>query len=219
MPILTITKNYDDGLVPTEQMLDDIKNSIEIWANTTKLNSDNLQSSAATTAKYAALSVDALALGASSITTAKIADGSITQLKRAELTYSSGVTSSTFTSTSSSYVDIDNLSVSFTSTGRPVQLMLVPADPSAVSGIAALNSSSGTAITYFKFIRDSTDLCEIVLGEVKTGASNSFNYMPVSSLQHIDVPSAGTYTYKVQGKISTGSSFECLRARLVAYEL
>lgn len=43
MPTFTMTKNWDDGQTLTENMLDDIKTSVETFLNTTKLDSDNIQ--------------------------------------------------------------------------------------------------------------------------------------------------------------------------------
>jgi hypothetical protein len=73
-----MTKGWDDGAVLTEAMLDDIKSSTETFLNTTKLDSNNLQSGGIATANYAAGSVDAAALGTSAVTTAKINDGAVT---------------------------------------------------------------------------------------------------------------------------------------------
>lgn len=219
MPILTVTKNYDDGLVPTEQMLDDMKSSIETWANTTKLDADNLQSNAATTAKYAALSVDANALAANAVTTAKILAANVTILKRAALGQSVSLSSGAYTSTSASFVDITNLSVSLTTTGRPVQLMLIPGETSSQSGVGGQNTSAGTIYAVFDFVRDATTIATNKVLQQNTGSTSAIAYMPCSSISHIDVPSAGTYTYKLQGKIVTGTNFQCLRAKLVAYEL
>lgn len=43
MPTLTITKAYADGDILLESDLDSIRSDITTWANTTKLDSDNLQ--------------------------------------------------------------------------------------------------------------------------------------------------------------------------------
>lgn len=67
MPTLTITTTYADGSTLTAAMLDAIKTQIQTFVNTTKLDADNLQDSAITTAK----------LAAASVTTAKIATGAI----------------------------------------------------------------------------------------------------------------------------------------------
>lgn len=43
MPALSITKTYADGDILTEADLDNIRSSIETWANSTKLDDDNIQ--------------------------------------------------------------------------------------------------------------------------------------------------------------------------------
>jgi microcystin-dependent protein len=83
MPTLTITKNYDDGTVLTEAQLDAVKDSIETFVNTTKLDSNNIQTNGIATANYAVGSVDATALASSAVTTVKIADSAVTAAKLA----------------------------------------------------------------------------------------------------------------------------------------
>jgi microcystin-dependent protein len=73
MPTLSVTKSYSDGSVLTEADLDAMKNSLETFFNTTKIDADNIQDSGVTTAKIAA----------SAVTTAKIADANVTTAKLA----------------------------------------------------------------------------------------------------------------------------------------
>lgn len=56
---------------------------ISTLLNTTKLNSVNIQTGGLATANYAALSVDAAALAANAVTTAKILDANVTSAKLA----------------------------------------------------------------------------------------------------------------------------------------
>jgi hypothetical protein len=73
MPTLTVTKNWDDGQVLTEAQLDDIKNSLETFFNTTKINSANIQDGGVSTANLADLAVTVAKIANSTITGAKIA--------------------------------------------------------------------------------------------------------------------------------------------------
>ena len=61
------------------------------------------------------------------VTTAKIADGNVTPAKLSSLNYSLSSSCGTFTTTSTSLVDVTNLLVTLTGvTGRPVMVMLMP---------------------------------------------------------------------------------------------
>lgn len=73
MATLTVTKTYDDSQVLTEADLDGIKTSIETFVNSTKLDSDNIQTGGIATSNFAAGAVDTTALGAASVTVAKLA--------------------------------------------------------------------------------------------------------------------------------------------------
>lgn len=220
MPTFTMTKNYDDGSILTESQLDDIKNSIETFLNTTKIDSDNIQAGGIATANYAAGSVDSTALAASAVTTAKINDGAVTQAKRAALGQQTSSSSSTFTTTSTSYVDVTNLSVSLTTTGRMVCVTLIP-DGNALSNVGVLTSSasSATVSSAYKCVRDSTDVGEMQFGAVHSGSASLSNTVPCSAVCFYDTPSAGTYTYKLQAKSTSGTTTSVLYSKLLAYEL
>ncbi len=73
MPTFTMTKQYDDGTVLTEAMLDSMKSSTEAFLNTTKLDGDNIQDGG----------IDADALATSAVTTTKLAAASVTLAKLA----------------------------------------------------------------------------------------------------------------------------------------
>lgn len=83
MATLSVTRNYSTGAVLTKAHLDDAFSSVETFLNSTKINSDNIQSGGIATANYAAGSVDAAALGTSAVTTAKIQDNAVTFAKLA----------------------------------------------------------------------------------------------------------------------------------------
>jgi hypothetical protein len=81
MPTLTITKNYADGQDLTEAHLDTAFESVETFLNTTKLGSDNLQSSAVIEGTITNGAVTEGKLASSAVTTTKISDASITLAK------------------------------------------------------------------------------------------------------------------------------------------
>lgn len=149
---------------------------------------------------------DCIASG--SVTTTQIADGTIanadistsaaialSKLAPANYTLSSSTTGS-FSTSSTSYVDITNATATITTIGRPVLITVV-------NGDFTVSGSSVPAIGYVKAIRDSTDLDELNI--VSSGPTSPQMTIPGGSLLWVDTPSAGTYTYKLQGKMSSAS--------------
>lgn len=221
MPTLTITQSYADGSPLTKALLDTAYDSIETFLNTTKIDHDNIQTGGIATANYAASSVDAAALGSDAVTSAKILDGAVTgaklnanvvdnstlqlsssQLKikdagvtRAKLAASTHAISSScgaYSSGSTSFVDITNLSVSMTTTGRPVKLQIVP-DGTAYSASGSYSYIENQAYCVFRFMRDAVEV-----GSICINGQTINSKTPATILCAVDIPSAGTYTYKLQ---------------------
>jgi hypothetical protein len=137
------------------------------------------------------------------------------QYGRVKISDSSG----SFSTTSSSPVDVTNLSVSYTSVGRPVQLKLISAG-SASSQVRAVRSGEGISADVY-FLRDSTTISLNsfdIMVEVSPNPSQTALGVPLGSFQALDFPVAGTYTYKVQAAVGTGT-LSLTNAKLVAYEL
>ena len=226
MPILTITQTYADGDVLFESDLDNIVDDIETFLNVTKIDSSNIQDggidasiklqdasitsaklassavttakindSAITTAKINDSAITTSKINNAAVTTAKINDGAVTAAKRAAANISVSASSGTATVTSGSVTDITNLSVSITTGGRPVLLLLQNNYDGSNQGIFA-NTSPTPAYVYI----------------LRNGSPVSGFQIPGSSGASIplviDQPSAGTYTYKIQGQSDgTGTLF------------
>lgn len=78
MGTLTVTKTYNDGQVLNESDLDNIKNSIETFFNTTKIDGDNIQTGGVPTAALADSAVTTVKINDLAVTTAKINDLGVT---------------------------------------------------------------------------------------------------------------------------------------------
>lgn len=134
--------------------------------------------------------------------------------------YTLSTTETNFTSTSSSYVDVTNCTLSFTTNGRPVLVTLIPSS-AASPGEAYVSRASGTASceANFKLVRDSTDVAthRIASSPAASGA-NSIS-VPPSALVYIDNPAAGTYTYKLQSLLNSGSTLGISRAKMFIRQL
>lgn len=117
-----------------------------------------------------------------------------------------GVSSScgSFSSSSSSYVDITNLSVTITTTGNPVYITLTTDNGENSPGFYSGGS------TTIRIVRGATDLGDSV-------SSSASIPLPVPSA--LDVIGAGTHTYKVQMRHFSAGSGVLQHYKLAAWEL
>lgn len=153
----------------------------------------------------------------------EVVDGGITQDKRVALGQQLSSACASFTRTGTAYGDITNLSVSITTTGRPVFVGLVGegTDFSYVDVDKTSVSAAVNVTVMIKFLRDSTTLSSQKAVFGGTASNDLSGSIPVSSFWHIDTPSAGTYTYKVQMRTgdATDTTGSIVNAKLIAYEL
>lgn len=151
------------------------------------------------------------------INTSNIADGAITKPKLAALGQQISSSSGAFTVTTNTRTDVTNLTVKITTTGRPVVITLIPAQPGNMNLSILRGNNSATMYVYL--VRDSTDIYTRTLEVSAFGASQVYSSFDVPYM--IDVVAAGTYTYKMavqnvgSGTVQTG----VIDARLIAYEL
>jgi len=148
------------------------------------------------------------------ITGSNIANTTITRTKLAAVGQQVSTASGTFTTSSTSFVDITNLSVTITTSGRPVMVFLM-ADPASTSTPGILQAAGTSAESLITILNGST-----VISYNELFGTNLV--IPCSSIMTMDtsvVGSPGTYTYKAQGRIVTGTALNVFHAVLVAYEL
>lgn len=188
--------------------------------------------SAFTTAKIADATITGATIANGAITATVVADGTLTvtqvaaaNVTRAKLTSFIQISDScgSFSTTSSSMVNVTNLSCTLTTTGKPVFLCLVAdGDTTNPSYIGAAATSLGAATMIYTITRDGSPLfTSSKLGPVLVGTSAITAYFPPCMIRVIDVVSAGTYTYQFQAA-STDSlniTAHIVRARLIAWEM
>jgi hypothetical protein len=239
-PTPTFTTDWADDNPLTEDILDDFSASIVTFLTTTKLADDNIQAGGISSTNLASSCVTAVKIAASAIETAKINDLAVTTGKINDLAVTTGKiaanavtraklesvgqqvssSSAAFSTSSTSYTDVTNLTVTITTTGRPVFLSLVSGDagtsPAYIGG--STTGVAGVVDLFIKFLRDATTISEIQC-RAPTNSLIGVGF-PCGGFTHIDVPSSGTYTYKVQTKAQSPSvDVTVQRVKLIAYEL
>jgi hypothetical protein len=118
------------------------------------------------------------------------------------------VSSSTdvFATASATPVDVTNATVTITTTGRPVLLFVQPDGSAADASVVAADVGVGRATV--RLLRNGTTVALMAVGD-----------RPVGTLQFLDVPAAGTYTYRLQANTPGAGTVHVNASRLVAYEL
>lgn len=236
MSTLSTTRNYQDTVDLTEAQLDSAFDSVETWANG-NIGSTNITTGGVEAANIASSAVTASKLASDAVTTAKILDANVTGAKLAStivdnstiaisssqlIVKDAGITraklaavgqqlsssSGNFTTASTSYVSVTNLSVTFTSTGRPAILFL---QPDGSGNTSYIDSGVGLLTLSFRNNTTSTDIAEFIFN----GANTNW-YMP--TLQIMDVPSAGSVNYIIRAKVSAGTG-KVQYLKLAGYEL
>lgn len=125
-----------------------------------------------------------------------------------------------FIVSSTSYGTIGSLSVSITTTGRPVMVMAI-ADGSASpndASIGATNAVGGIIQAGFGFFRDASQISTNLLSVSGSGSSAVATWAP-GSINFLDAPAAGTYTYSLRAKATVTGTARATLVKLVAYEL
>lgn len=140
----------------------------------------------------------------SNVTTAKIADGAITPAKKAALGQQVSGNSGNASTGNTSYTDVVPLTVTITTTGRPVFIGLQG------NGVNETCYIGCTGTGYIRTKRNGT-------GTVINSISG-VTQMPSSAYSFVDVVAAGTYTYQIDIRVDTGS-ISVFNSALVAYEL
>lgn len=164
------------------------------------------------------------------ITSAKIDDGTIvnadisnttiTNAKLAALNYAISASSSgSFTTTSASAVDVTNLSVSITTSGRPIVAELIPVGASDLCQIGYSDLVNSTAGATFYLLKDATVVYTTGGAFDAAGATTISINIPNGAFFAFDTPAAGTYTYKVQARADFAATAKVTQCKLIVREI
>lgn len=155
------------------------------------------------------------------ITSINIAPGGVSRPNLVAVGQQISSSCGAFSTASTSFVNVTNLSVSITTSGRPVMLLLQDdgsGGPGTIS--AGVTASISVASTFVAFLRGGSIISATNVA-IEGAASASLGIQsPSSSYSFFDTPAAGTYTYSVQIKCQISNNqagiFDTV---LVAYEL
>lgn len=162
-----------------------------------------------------------LGTGNLSVQTADIATGAVTFAKLASpnKVISSSSTGGGFSSTS--FTDITNLSCSITTTGGKVKIYIIPDNDGVQKSSIGWSRSNTSMSIDLQILRDST-VVAIRTFSTAIGGATSVSSAVWDDLLTEDAPSAGTYTYKLQGALVTttnSASGSVSQAKLVVEEI
>lgn len=173
-----------------------------------------------TTALIADANVTTAKIADANVTTAKIANGAVTQAKLAtkSISYSAGITTLT-SATVTSFTTY--MSVTFTTTGRPIVVKL-DGDQSANASLIGVRSTTGNPSASIRFFIDGvTAIGTAQLGIALTGFTSGELYaLPPSSFSAtFDSPAAGSHTVEFQVITGSNTILDMAYMRIAVYEL
>jgi hypothetical protein len=113
--------------------------------------------------------------------------------------------------------DVTNITVTITTTGRPVMLVLQPDGNTTNDAYIGVLSDAGLGrIATFKLLRDAT----VIARSMHSGIASELFRIPPGALTLVDTPAAGTYTYKLQVAVDNNAAVVYAKyVVLIAYEL
>jgi hypothetical protein len=126
--------------------------------------------------------------------------------------------SGAFSTASASLVDVTYLTVTITTTGRPVVVGLQP-DGTNLAYVGGANTGGAPVATYYALLRGSTVIAYTESVQDGTGPTTGIHRVSPGTIHCVDVVGAGTYTYKLQISKAAGTSAEVAYCVLYAYEL
>jgi hypothetical protein len=179
-----------------------------------------IAAAAVTTAKIADSNVTTAKIADSNVTTAKIADNNVTKGKLAALGHQISASSGSSSSASTSYIDVPNLSVTITTTGRPVMILFI-SDGSGNPSRLWLRAATDNANNFYAQILRGASVITTQNIQVEASSLGAYSDMAESpaSLNQMDFPAAGTYTYKLQAKFQAGNIWNVEYVKMVVFEL
>lgn len=155
------------------------------------------------------------------ITTAKLADGAVTNAKKGAPNFVESSSSGSFSTSSTTYVDVTNMSVSFTTTGRMLEFGFNGVMGSATRIYDTSGFPAATRNGFVKLVNatSTSDMAGVKFGTDFASADDWIVYPGIGFFRHFEIVAAGTYTFKIQALVSSGSVLEITNLKLFVREL
>lgn len=150
------------------------------------------------------------------VTTTQIANQTIQNNNMQNRALQISSSSGSFSTSSGSYVQITNFSLSITTSGNPVMIKIIPDGSSGAGGSSAsigANSPSGVVSQTVVFVqRGGTTIAAFNISTLNS------NFFPPGVIEYYDPVAAGTYTYTIGMALVSGSACGCLNSKMIVRE-
>lgn len=217
------TNHIRDNAITMAKIADDAVGAAELRDDAVTdanraVTTDHIRDLAITNAKIADGTIETDKLNDSIVTMRKLADKALQGTASVGNVLLAG-SSGSFSTTSTSFVNITNLSGSLSVYHRPVILTLM--QDRSTTNAAYISTDTDATVCEIRLLRDGSQIgsWQILLGGGNGGTGIK---IPPSSVQFLDDPGFGTYTYTLQAKVavsSGGSAIRVFNCILVAYEM
>lgn len=164
----------------------------------------------------------------STVTSSKILDGTIVNAdisasaaiansKLAANYTISSLDSGSFSTFSLTPVDVTNLTVSITTSGKPVEISLIN-KTNTDDCTLNVGASAGTASATMSALRNTVPVVFASFGTTAVSSNPVSLTLPPGAVVLTDFPAAGTYAYKLQVQLVSGTGVSFLKCRLLVKE-
>lgn len=213
-------KQKANGIPVTTEDFNQFKKALtnDVYPRASGIPSDSTAELGTATYKFSFLYSNGLDIPAGALDGAKLTDATFEKQAIEALGQQTSSSTGSFSTTSGTYVDVTNASVTLTTGGRPVMIMVVTDGTANVTDIGSGQTIGGSSTRNFvKLVRDVTDLSVDLYGHPEDGTAGWG-----TMYRHIDSPSAGTYTYKLQVRAASGGATDSALmsfVKLIAFEI
>lgn len=127
--------------------------------------------------------------------------------------------SGSFSNSGGGVNDVTNLSVTITTSGRPVEIRLVADGAGSGSSLIISDTSNNPSGTLYFYRGGVTVVAQYSLYLSVATSANTTLRVPMGSVCAIDPVAAGTYTYKMAVSSTGTTTVQVTNAKLIVYEL
>jgi len=196
---LTASSVLADGALTTSKFQANSVTAAKLASSS--VDTANILNDAVTTIKILDDAVTAAKVDNLAVTNVKIVNNNVTNVKRAAVNWA--LSSSSGNSQNSTTSDVDVVSTSFTTNGRPVQLILISDGSVNPSKIGLVPTGGVVSRAVYSLYRDSTMIAQYSFSAVNPGtlviSSSAINFLDTTVTE-------GTYTYKLKHRCTTAST-------------